>query len=107
MCACIKIECSSKYNLYSIITLLEVPKKKEVPGSGIGLKANDEVLISSKRLSLLLSGASGINVKLLPSTFETNGNFPVVGDGCACSLTGSEGHIRQSNINRTSILPSM
>lgn len=68
--------------------MLEAPKKNEDAGSVMGLKANDEVLISSKGLSLLLSGASEINVKLLLSPFDTNGNFPVVGDGCTCSATG-------------------
>jgi hypothetical protein len=92
--------------LKSIITLLALPKKKEEPGSAIGLKANDEVLISSKTLSLLLSVASEINVKHLLSIFETNGNFPVVGDGCACSATGSEAHFSmwQRNINKTQLV---
>lgn len=73
------------------VILLEVPKKKEEPGSATGLKANDVVLISSKRSSLLLSGASEINVILLQSPFGMNGNFPVVGDGCASELERKTG----------------
>lgn len=45
--------------------------------------------MSSKMLSLLLSGASEIHVELLPLPFGMNENFPVVGDGCACGGKGS------------------
>jgi CO dehydrogenase nickel-insertion accessory protein CooC1 len=76
-----------------------MPKKKEEPGSATGLKAKDVLLISSKRSSLLLSGASEINVMLLLSPFGKNGNFPVVGDGCACSANSWK-----KQINKTIIL---
>lgn len=65
----------------SKITFPVGPRKKE-PDSATGLKAK-EAFISSKKL--FLSGLSGINVELLPWPFEINGNFPVVGDGCACN----------------------
>lgn len=52
--------------------------------SAKGLKAKDELSKSSKKVSLLLSGASNIGVELLLLPFAMNENFPVVGDGCAC-----------------------
>ncbi|GAY37688.1 hypothetical protein CUMW_031010 [Citrus unshiu] len=51
--------------------------------------------MSSKMLSLLLSGASEIHVELLPLPFGMNENFPVVGDGCACG--GKESKLNEQD----------
>lgn len=66
-----------------MLTLVAEPKKNDELEFVTGLKTKDEVFTSSKKLSLLLSSDSKTNVEVLLSPFETNGNFPVVGDGCA------------------------
>ena len=76
-----------------IITLLAAPRKNEEPAFVTGLKAKDEVLMSSKKLSLLLSECSKADVELLLLPLEAKGNFPVVGDGCACSAKSVQKHI--------------
>lgn len=65
----------------NIITLFAAPKKKEDPDSAMGLKAKDDTLMSSKKLSLSLSIASMVNSEHLLLPFRINEKFPVVGDG--------------------------
>jgi len=72
---------SQKARLPSVITLLVPPRKNEEPDSPIGLNANEDELMSSKKVSLLLSGSLEPAVEFLLLPFGKNENFPVVGDG--------------------------
>lgn len=67
-------------NFRSILTLLAAPKNREGLDSAMGLNANDEELMSSKKF-LLLSEDSVIKVELLLLLPGAKGIFPVVGDG--------------------------
>lgn len=48
-----------------------------------------------KKLSLFLSVNSVIIDGFLMLPLDTNGNFPVVGDGCTCSIKMGEKVIQQ------------
>jgi hypothetical protein len=62
---------------------LLVPPRKKEPDSPIGLNANEDESMLSKKVSLLLSGGSEPTVEFLVLPFGKKENFPVVGDGCA------------------------
>lgn len=58
-----------------------------------GLEEKEDEVLLPKAVSFLLSAIPAVNIRLLLSSPDANGNSPVVGDGQTCSgLIEALGH---------------